>query len=91
VGGGGLHEGFNALDYRKIKHGDAGKLGNYHILSVLLPDQFARFLYEFHDFLFTTLDLSPLPINRCDFDVHGAINTEQVYTQACYCDYYDFF
>jgi hypothetical protein len=37
VGGGGLHEGFNALDYRKIKHWDACKLGNYPILSVL-PD-----------------------------------------------------
>jgi hypothetical protein len=34
VGGGGLHEGFDALDYRKIKHGDDGKLGNYPILSI---------------------------------------------------------
>ncbi len=29
VGGGGQHGGFDALDYRKIKHGDAGKLGKY--------------------------------------------------------------
>jgi hypothetical protein len=55
VGGGGQHGGFDALDYRKIKHGDAGKLGNYSILSVL-PDNFARFLFEFHDYRFLSLD-----------------------------------
>ena len=82
VGGGGLHEGFDALDYRKIKlqfkHGDAGKVGNYPILSVF-PDKFARFLYEFHDFRFTSLDLPPLPAVRINFDVHGAINTDHTY------------
>ncbi len=78
VGGGGLHEGFNALHYRKIKHGDAGKFGNYPILS-MLPDKFARFLYEFHDFRFTSLDLPPLPAVRINFDVHGAINTDHTY------------
>ncbi len=31
VSGGGQHGGFGALGYRKIKHCDAGKLGNYHI------------------------------------------------------------
>ncbi len=77
VGGGGLHEGIDALDYRKIKLGDAGKLGNYHILSKF-PDKFARFLYEFYDFRFTSLDLPPLPFDRSNFDVHGAINTDQV-------------
>ncbi len=61
--GGGQYGGFDALDYRKTKHGDAGKLGNYLILSVL-PDKFARFLYEFHDFRFTSLDLPPLPADR---------------------------
>ncbi len=88
VDGGGLREGFDALDYRKIKHGDAGKLGNYHIISVL-PDKFARFLYEFHDFRFTSLDLLPLPADRSNFDLHGAINTDQVwillYPPECAC------
>ena len=42
VGGGGQQGGFDALDYRKIKNGSAGKLGKYDILSVL-PDKFARF------------------------------------------------
>ncbi len=81
VGGGGQHGGFDALDYRKIKLGDAGKLGKYDILSVL-PDKFARFLYEFHDFRFSSLDLPPLPA-----DVHGAIDDNQVwivlYLLAC--------
>jgi hypothetical protein len=44
VGVRGQHGGFDALDYRKIEHGDAGKLGKYDILSVpRLPDKFARF------------------------------------------------
>ncbi len=34
-------------DYRKIKLGNAGPFGTYPILSVL-PDKFARFLFEFH-------------------------------------------
>ena len=75
VGGGGQQGGFDALDYRKIKHCDAGK---YDILSVL-PDKFARFLNEFHDFRFSGLDLPPLPADRSDFDVHGAIDNDQVW------------
>jgi hypothetical protein len=77
VGGGGQEGGFDALDYRKIKNGNAGKLGKYDILSVL-PDKFARFLYEFHDFRYCSLDLPPLPADRSDFDVHGAIDNDQV-------------
>ena len=84
VGGGGLHEGFNALDYRTFRHGDAGKLGNYNILS-LLPDKFARDLYEFHDFLFTSLDLPPLPADTSNFDLHGAIHTDQVWILLYQC------
>ena len=78
VGGGGQQGRFDALDYRKIKHGDAGMLGKYDILSVL-PDKFARFLYEFHDFRFSGLDLPPLPADRSDFDAHGAIDNDQVW------------
>ena len=65
VGGGGQHGGYDALDYRRIKHGDAGKLGNYPILSYL-PDKFAGFLYDFHAFRFESLDLPPLPAERSD-------------------------
>jgi hypothetical protein len=61
--GGDQHGGFDALDYRNIKHEDAGKLGKYAILSVL-PDNFAMFSYEFHDFWFSSLDLPPLPADK---------------------------
>ena len=44
-----------------------------------LHDKFVRFLYEFHDFRFSCLDLPPLPADRSDFDVHGAINNDQVW------------
>ena len=80
VGGGGQHGGYDSLDYRRIKHGDAGKLGNYPILSYL-PDKFAGFLYDFHAFRFESLDLPPLPADRSDFDVHGALRNEQVRVQ----------
>ena len=77
VGGGGQHGGYDALDYRKIRHGDAGRLGKYEILSVL-PDKFARFLFEFHGHRFERLDLPFLPADRSDFDVHGALEEDKV-------------
>jgi hypothetical protein len=78
---GGQHGGFDAFGFRKVKRGDAGKLGPYAIISVL-PDKFASFLYEFHDFRFESHDLPqlvpPLPADRSDFDVHGALGDAQV-------------
>jgi hypothetical protein len=38
VGGGGQHEGYATLDYRKIHQRNAGKLGNYPILSYCLTN-----------------------------------------------------
>ena len=58
---------------------DAGKLGTYDILSVL-PDKFARFLFEFHAHRFESLDLPHLPADRSDFDVHGALLDDKVQT-----------
>ena len=84
VGGGGLHGGFDALDYRKIRQGDAGPLGIYPILSVL-PDKFARFLFEFHAVQFESLDLPLLPADRSDFDVHGALEDDKVRTEKHCC------
>ena len=80
VGGGGQHGGYDALDYRKIHQGNAGKLGNYPILSVL-PDKFARFLFEYHSHRFESLDLPLLPADRSDFDVHGALLDDKVQTK----------
>ena len=77
VGGGGQDGGFNALDYRKIKNGNAGPLGIYAILSVL-PDKFARYLFEYHSCRFENLDLPIIPDDRSQFDVHGALEDDKV-------------
>jgi hypothetical protein len=81
VGGRGQHGGYATLDYRKIHQGNAGKLGNYPILSVL-PDKFARFLFEYHSHCFESLDLLQLPADRSDFDVHGALLDDKVQTNC---------
>ncbi len=64
---------------RKIHQGNAGKLGNYPILLVL-PDKFARFLFEYHSHRFESLHLPQLPADRSDFDVHGALLDDKVQT-----------
>ena len=82
LGGGdsawGIRSFFDALDYLKIRQGNAGKLGTYDIISVL-PDKFARFLFEFHAHRFESLDLPFLPADRSDVDVHGALLDEKVH------------
>ena len=91
VGGGGQHGGFDALDYQKMNQGDAGPLGIYPILSVL-PDKFARFLFEFHSVRFESLDLPPLPADRSNFDVHGALEDDKVkICKGLYYTYYDIY
>ncbi len=40
--------------------------------------EFHAFLREFHAFRFENLDLPPLPADRSDFDVHGALSDKQV-------------
>ena len=80
VGGGGQHGGFDALYHRKIKQGNAGPLGTYAILS-LLPDKFARFLFEFHSVRFESLHLPILPDDQSQFDVHCALEDDKVKNQ----------
>ncbi len=60
------------------------ELGIYPILSVL-PDKFARFLFEFHAFRFESLDHLPLPASSSDFDVHGALEDDKVKTKIKLC------
>ena len=55
-------------------------MGIYPILSVL-PERNARFLFEFHSVRFESLDLPPLPADRSDFDVHGALDDDKVETK----------
>jgi hypothetical protein len=76
VGGGDDQRGHDVLDHRRILRGDAGSLGQYDILAYL-PDKVARFLYEFHDFRYCSLDSPPIPEDRTDFDVHGALEPTQ--------------
>ena len=82
VGGGGQHGGYDALDYLKIKQGNAGPLGTYPILSVL-PAKFARFLFEFHSGRFESLDLPLLPDDRSQLDVHCALKDDKVKQFEC--------
>ncbi len=44
----------------------------------LVMYEFHAFLFEFHAFRFESCDLQPLPADRSDFDVHGALNDKQV-------------
>lgn len=74
---GGGSSGYDALRHESILRGDAGKLGKYDILS-FLPDKVARFLYEYHDFRFQSLELPPIPHDRSEFDLHAALKPEQV-------------
>ncbi len=75
VGGGGQHGCYNALDCSKIKHGNAGPLGTYPIISVQ-PAKLARFLFEFHSGRFESLDLPILPDDRSQFDVHSTLEDD---------------
>jgi hypothetical protein len=81
LAGGGRHSmGYCALRWEMILHGNAGELGKYTVLSVL-PDKIARFLYEYHDALYTSLGLPPIPMDRSGISVHGILRTDQV--QLC--------
>ena len=82
VGGGGQHGGYDAFDYRKIKQWNAGPLGIYPILSVL-PDKFARLLFEFYSCRFESLDQPILPDDRSQFDVHGALEDDKINQFEC--------
>jgi hypothetical protein len=50
----------------------------YDILSVL-PDKFARFLFEFHAHRFESLNLPFLSGDTSDFDVHCALLDDKVH------------
>ena len=69
--------GYHAFVWETILHGNAGEFGKYTILKYL-PDKIARFLYEFHDSDYASLDLPPLELDRSDSDVHGVLKPYQV-------------
>ncbi len=62
---------------QNILHGNAGEMGKYAVLSVL-RDEIARFLYEYHDTLYSSLGLPLIPLNRSGISVHCILRPEQV-------------
>ncbi len=53
------------------------------ILSSLLPDKLARFLFEFHSGRLESLDLPILPDHRSQFDVNCALEDYKVKQFEC--------
>ena len=70
-------QGYAAVDWESILHGNAGELGDYKELAVL-PDKIARYLYEFHADSYSSHNLPSLPVDRSDTDVHGILKPPQV-------------
>ncbi len=62
VGGSDQHRGFDALDYRKIRNGNGGKLA--HIPSSWCCLKTARFLFELLACRFESLDLQHNPLTE---------------------------
>ncbi len=62
-----------------------------HILHIMhiahMPDKIARFLYEYHDSDYLSLDLPPLELDRSDTDVHGVLKPYQVDNLFKYVEY----
>jgi hypothetical protein len=63
-------QGYAALKWESILHGNAGVLGDYKELAVL-PDKIARYLYEFYADCYASHGLPPLPDDRSNTNVHG--------------------
>ncbi len=55
-----------------------GMLVNWVPVLSVLPDEFARFLFEFHSVRFESLDLPILPDDRSQYDVHCALEDDKV-------------
>ena len=73
-----------------ITHGNAGKFGKYTVLKTL-PDNIARFLYEYHDKDYlSSLNLPPLPIGRSYVDVHGILQGYEVCVLYEYAEYAEY-
>ena len=84
---GGSHNlGYYALRWDTILHGNAGELGKYAMLKTL-PDKIARFLYEYHDSSYGSLDLPPLEVDRSRIDVHGILEPHEVKSCIQYVTY----
>ncbi len=74
-------QGYAALNWESILHGNAGELGDYKELAVL-PDKIARYLYEYYADSYASHDLPALPADRNRTNVHGILKPHQV-VQLC--------
>ncbi len=83
-GGGSHNQGYGALKWKMILHGNAGEFSKYAVLSVL-PDKIARFLYEYHDTAYTSLHLPPIPLDRSVISVSGILFLQQVLETFLIC------
>ena len=81
VGGGGQHGGYDALDYRKIKHGNAGPLVSF-LSSLCCLINSLGFCLSF-TLVDLNLDLPILPDDRSQFDVHCALEDDKVTQFEC--------
>jgi hypothetical protein len=70
-------QGYTAFDWESILHGNAGKLGDYKELAVLL-NKIDCYLYEFHSDSYALHILPQLPEDRSCTDVHGILKPAQV-------------
>ena len=75
-------QGYAALNWESILHGNAGELGDYKELAVL-PDKIARYLYEYHADSYASHDLPVLPADRSRTNVHGILKPHQVELPRC--------
>jgi hypothetical protein len=70
-------QGYAALNWDSILHGNAGILGDYKELAIL-PDKVACYLYEYHADSYSSLGLPPLPEDSCDVDVHRVLKAPHI-------------
>ncbi len=56
------------------------------ICSFLLPDKFARYLYEYHDILYTSVGLPTIQLDRSQISVHSILRPQQVLLMICKTD-----
>ena len=78
AGEGSHNRWYDALNCNLIARGEAGKgLGHYGALCYL-PEEMARYLYEFHSANYVGLGLPAIPIYASSGAIHGLLKTPHV-------------
>jgi hypothetical protein len=74
-------QGYATFDWESILHGNAGILGDYKELAVL-PDNIARYLYEYHADSYASHGLPPLPRTEAILMCIGSARLHRLYPYA---------